>query len=158
MLRESFQTVRRPQRGYWRIPEEFNIWNPYCSPITYEPILQGKEKLDFWPKQVKLVIMKVKVGQLKAHLSQYLREMEASGEPIEVCVRERPVAYLTPIIEDGGKENVPPPELVKSLAANGIRIAQWGRKMDDFVPTPRPAGDGKQIENSVVAMREEKDW
>ncbi|MCC5847285.1 MAG: type II toxin-antitoxin system prevent-host-death family antitoxin [Verrucomicrobia bacterium] len=103
--------------------------------------------------------MKVKVGQLKAHLSQYLREMEASGEPIEVCVRERPVAYLTPIMEkDNHAESGPPPELVKSLAANGIRIVQWGGEDDDFVPTPRPAGDGKQIENSVVAMREEKDW
>lgn len=85
--------------------------------------------------------------------------MEASGEPIEVCVRERPVAYLTPIMECGQEEDdSPPPELVKSLAANGIRIAQWGRKNDDFVPTSRPAGDGKQIENTVVAMREEKDW
>jgi len=103
--------------------------------------------------------MKVKVGQLKTHLSQYLREIEETGESIEVCVRERPVAYLTPMIKnDMCAKSAPSPELVKSLAVNGIRIVQWGGKMNDFVPTPRPAGDGRQIENSVVAMREERDW
>lgn len=102
-----------------------------------------------------LVNMKVKVGQLKAHLSRYLREIQETGESLEVCVRETPVAYLTPIGEE--KEENPPPDLVKAMAADGIRIVQWGCKKD-FVPTPRPAGDGKTFKNTVVAMREEKDW
>lgn len=101
--------------------------------------------------------MKVKVGQLKAHLSRYLREIQDSGETLEVCVRETPVAYLKPIVEDLLLEEGPPAELVKALESDGVRIVQWGRK-SDFVPTPRPAGDGKFIKNSVVAMREEKDW
>jgi antitoxin (DNA-binding transcriptional repressor) of toxin-antitoxin stability system len=103
--------------------------------------------------------MKVKVGQLKTGLSKYLRLIQETGESVEVCVRETPVAYLSPIVEKGIEvESEPPMEWVKALAANGIRIVQWGRKDDDFVPTPRPAGDGRSIKNSVVAMREEKTW
>jgi len=40
--------------------------------------------------------MKVKVGQLKTHLSRYLKDVKETGESIEVCVREDTVAYLTP--------------------------------------------------------------
>lgn len=43
-----------------------------------------------------LVIIKVKVGQLKTHLSRYLKNIKETGEPIEVCVREDTVANLTP--------------------------------------------------------------
>lgn len=108
----------------------------------------------FWTNMVK---MKVKVGQLKTHLSQYLREIQETGETLEVCVRERPVAYLTPIAAQAEEADALPPDLEESLAKDGIRIVQWGRK-SDFVPTPRPAGDGKCIENTIVSIREEKDW
>ena len=70
-------------------------------------------------------------------------------------MRETPVAYLTPVAQETEEQDGPPPELVKALAADGIRIVQWGKK-GDFVPTPRPAGDGKFIKNTIVAMREEK--
>jgi len=101
--------------------------------------------------------MKVKVGQLKTHLSKYLREVQETGEAIEVCVREKPVAYLTPIEDAGSVEDRRRKEIEDKLAGSGIVISQWGNK-SDFVPAPRPAGDGKKIENTIVAMRQEKDW
>ena len=39
--------------------------------------------------------MQVKSAELKTHLSHYLRLVQETGEDIEVCVRETPVAYLT---------------------------------------------------------------
>ncbi|MCC5841810.1 MAG: hypothetical protein JJT96_16975 [Opitutales bacterium] len=101
--------------------------------------------------------MKVKVGQLKARLSQYLRQIEETGETLEVCVRETAVAYLKPIAVASSANKGPAPEILQSVAESGVRLVQWGEK-DNFVPTPRPAGDGKNPRNSVVAMREEKDW
>ncbi len=41
--------------------------------------------------------MRVKIGELKAKLSAYLKQVRDSGEPIEVCAREDPVAYLVPV-------------------------------------------------------------
>lgn len=101
--------------------------------------------------------MKVKVGQLKANLSKYLREVQETGERIEVCVREKPVAYLTPIEDTGSVEDKRRKEIEDKLEGSGIVISQWGTK-SDFVPTPGLAGDGKTIENTIVAIRQEKDW
>src|SRR5690606_18809488 len=101
--------------------------------------------------------MKVKLGQLKTHLSKYLREIQESGERLEVCVRETPVAYLTPIKDEKDREAEPPPDIVKSLEDVGLQLTRWGTK-SKRVPIPQPAGDGKTIKNSIVAMREEKDW
>ncbi len=39
--------------------------------------------------------MKVKIGELKTHLSKYVQSVRDGGEPIEVCVRGKTVAYLT---------------------------------------------------------------
>lgn len=104
-----------------------------------------------------LILMKVKVGQLKARLSQYLREIQQSGETIEVCVREAPVAYLSPTPKSSTPNPCAPLELESLLAEDGIRIVQWAKK-GNFVPTPQPLNDGKSVSNSVVAMREEKNW
>ena len=45
-------------------------------------------KLDNNEIRTNLVIMKVRVGQLKTYLSRYLKDIRETGEPIEVCVRE----------------------------------------------------------------------
>jgi antitoxin (DNA-binding transcriptional repressor) of toxin-antitoxin stability system len=102
--------------------------------------------------------MKVKVGQLKAGLSQYLREMQESGEPIEVCVREKAVAYLTPIVREGEKGTSLGPETIESLRAAGIRVVPAKKNKGDWVPVPGKALDGLAMANTVVAMRGEKDW
>lgn len=104
-----------------------------------------------------IVIMKVQVGHLKANLSAYLRKVRDTGEPIEVCVREKGVAYLTPKQTARPEDVANQAQLEQQLHRRGLSIAQWG-KMSAFTPNPEPAGDGRQVENSVIAMRSEKDW
>jgi prevent-host-death family protein len=101
--------------------------------------------------------MKVKVGQLKAHLSKYLKSVQETGEPIEVCVREKGVAYLAPL---PGRESAGSPvdkQLEARLNSAGLRVTQWGTSTD-FQPIPAQAGDGKTLPNTIVALREERDW
>jgi len=112
-------------------------------------------KIPFWTK---IVWTKVKIGQRKAGLSQYLREMQETGEPVEVCVRERPVAYLTPIPRERDTGSSLPPETMERLRAAGIRVIPAKKPKGDWVPIPGKADDSLVIANTVVAMREEKDW
>ena len=41
--------------------------------------------------------MKVKIGELKDQLSHYLRIVRETGQDVEVCVRDEPVAMLQSI-------------------------------------------------------------
>ena len=47
--------------------------------------------------------MKANVADLKAHLSEYLRKLEETGEPITVCIRNEPVAELRALPKTGQK-------------------------------------------------------
>lgn len=96
--------------------------------------------------------MKVKVGELKTHLSKYLRQLEEDGETLEVCVRETPVAYITPV----GKSCVV--AQAKKLELAGVRVTQQGK--DGVVPINMPSRTRKPRKtfNSVESMRREKDW
>lgn len=110
-------------------------------------------------KETNLVIMKVKVGHLKTHLSRYLKEIRKSGESIEVCLREEPVAYLTPCDEQK-KPGVAPrsdPDLARQLAADGLTITHWGRK-NPTAPTPGHCGSPAGGPNSMESIRAEKNW
>ncbi|NBB78213.1 MAG: hypothetical protein GVY36_02030 [Verrucomicrobia bacterium] len=102
--------------------------------------------------------MKVKVGQLKAQLSHYLKEVRDSGELIEVCVREDTVAYLTPLREAGGG-SLPQsdPELKQQLALDGLAVTQWGRR-SSTCPTPGGCASPAKGPNSVESIRSEKNW
>ena len=108
-------------------------------------------------------------SQLKTHLSRYLRELQDGGEPIEVCVREETVAYLTP-----AKGGVGPDEpsldreiklLEENLRAAGLRLdaASWrrnwqGRQDAPMVDPPPAAGDGRTDINTVAQMRQGRPW
>lgn len=104
-----------------------------------------------------MITMKVKVGQLKAHFSKYLKSVQETGESIEVCVREKGVAYLAPL---PGSEPAGPlvdKQLEARLESAGLRVTHWGSSAE-FQPTPGKAGDGKSLSNTIVAMRDERDW
>jgi len=100
--------------------------------------------------------MKVKIGDLKTHLSQYLRDLKESDEPIEVCVREDTVAYLTAAREeDRGHRD--PAGLNRRLEAAGISVSKWGRSEVSLRAVGRcqaPA-DGP---NSVETIRQERGY
>ncbi len=101
-------------------------------------------------------MMKVKVGELKTHLSSYLRKIEEDGEPVEVCVRERTVAYLTPAQETSDScDNT----LKKQLLDAGI---EWngvgGSSLKNWSIEPEVAGDGRVDLESTDSMRTGRDW
>ena len=103
-----------------------------------------------------LVNMKVKVGELKTHLSSYLRKIEESGEPIEVCVRERAVAYLTPVRKESesGDET-----LINRLQRAGIAWnGTGGNSGKTLTFEPQVAGDGRTDQISTDKMRKGRDW
>ncbi len=101
--------------------------------------------------------MKVKIGELKTHLSRYVQQLRSGGERVEVCVREETVAYLTAAdatlpLDDAEKES-----LEAQLEANGLGLSQWATRSAEY-GGPGRAKDGASPENSVVAIRKEKDW
>ena len=100
-------------------------------------------------------LMKIKIGELKTHLSKRIKEVNASQEPLEVCVREETVAYLVPVSHHthGQMDN----DIEKKLNLRGLTLTQSGKK-SDIRPLPVPRKDQKFAWNSVVEIRKEKDW
>lgn len=105
--------------------------------------------------------MKVRVADLKAHLSRHLRHVSETGETLEVCVRENPVAYLTPA--GGGAPNA---DEVKAADALKERLHSAGLTLAKPASTPRAlpaihvsvAGDGRTDVATVSSLRAAKDW
>ena len=103
--------------------------------------------------------MRVKIGELKAKLSSYLKLVRESGESIEVCAREDPVAYLVPLGREGdseaarGVEELRERLAVRGLVLGGGPVAEKPRR-----PDPSLAGDGREDVMSVERMRESRDW
>lgn len=100
--------------------------------------------------------MKVNVGQLKAKLSQYLREIQATGETLEVCVREAPVAYLMPSSLQAPEKQRISGEMDR-LAKAGLQVIPASSPKKPL-PSLGKTGDRLKLSNTVVAMRAEKDW
>lgn len=100
--------------------------------------------------------MKVKIGDLKTHLSQYLRDLKESDEPIEVCVRENTVAYLTAARkEDRGHRD--PAGLNRRLEAAGISVSKWGQTEVPLRAVGRCQAPGAGP-NSVETIRQERGY
>lgn len=100
--------------------------------------------------------MRVRVGQLKTHLSKYLRDLEGSAEPIEVCVREETVAYLR---SAKAEESTGPgsPRLSRRLEAAGITVSQWGNTAEPL-RSPGRCQNPKNGPNSVETIRQERNY
>lgn len=102
--------------------------------------------------------MKVNVGDLKTHLSKYLRNLEAQDEPVEVCLRDKTIAYLVPAGSDG-RSSADTREIVARLRKTGL---QWngrsGQSRSDFLPSPQPAGDGRSDLDTTKSIRESRNW
>jgi antitoxin (DNA-binding transcriptional repressor) of toxin-antitoxin stability system len=99
--------------------------------------------------------MKVKMADLKTHLSKHVQSVRRGDGPIEVCLREEVVAYLTPVGEAGVTAHSQ--GLRDRLAAQGLLLSQLGRLSDRRL-TPALPGDGRKTGNTVLEMRAEKDW
>lgn len=100
--------------------------------------------------------MKVKIGELKTHLSKYLRDLEGSDEPIEVCVREDTVAYLSSAkAEDSG--NPSSARLNRRLEAAGITVSRWGNAAEPL-RSPGHCENPVGGPNSVETIRRERNY
>ncbi len=103
--------------------------------------------------------MRVRIGELKAKLSAYLKQVRESGEPIEVCVREDPVAYLVPVGAERDSEKLhAKEELQQRLGACGLKLTAGPTGTKPGKLRPCPARDGRVDVSSVKQMREGRDW
>lgn len=105
--------------------------------------------------------MKVKSAELKTHLSQYLRMVQETGEGIEVCVRDKSVAYLSPAKEDPNCESrtVAIRKLEAAFQTVGITLSAPTTPATRIpLPTPTMAGDGRSDVCTVQEMRQHRDW
>ena len=107
---------------------------------------------------------KVKTAELKANLSRYLREVRETGEEIQVCVREEPVAYLCALPKKSPAEARTAREVGEwresfakvGLGFDGENYRQGGGSTR--LSEPASAPDGRTHIDSVAEMRREKDW
>ena len=105
--------------------------------------------------------MKVKVADLKANLSRHLLHVSQTGETLEVCVRENPVAYLAPV--GGGRASAAE---IKTADALRERLHAAGLVLAEPASTrkaPPPihasvAEDGRTDVATVAVLRTAKDW
>jgi prevent-host-death family protein len=67
---------------------------------------------------------RVKIAELKDHLSRYLREVERGAE-VEVTDRERPIARIVPLSREDAVVLLPPERPFSSLARKRFRPAGW---------------------------------
>jgi prevent-host-death family protein len=100
--------------------------------------------------------MKVRTGELKTHLSHYLRKVRETGEALEVCVREETVAYLVPARDV--RQTAYDDELRSRLSRIGLTLSNDHPKKKSRLPHPAAALDGKTDVDTIQAMRAEKDW
>jgi antitoxin (DNA-binding transcriptional repressor) of toxin-antitoxin stability system len=101
--------------------------------------------------------MKVMSAELKTHLGKYLREVEQNRVTLEVCLRDRTVAYLVPAIGPlpVGASHSPR----EALTLAGIRLdSSSPRRAKSQLSPPVLAGDGREDLSSVAAMRGDRDW
>jgi len=99
--------------------------------------------------------MKVKVSELKTHLSRYLKDLEEKGM-IEVCLREEPVAYLVPA---GTTPQTTQKALADKVRAAGLRLHAPSREQRESTPPVAGiAGDGRTDVSTVESMRKERDY
>lgn len=100
--------------------------------------------------------MKIKVGELKTHFSKYIRELEQSDEPIEVCVREETVAYLVSA-KDERRTPHKDARLMQRLEAVGIRVSQWGGPADSLA-SPGSCEQPANGPNNIESIRGESNY
>ncbi len=99
--------------------------------------------------------MKVKVSELKTHLSRYLKDLEENGM-IEVCLREEPVAYL---VSAGAAPQTTRKDLADKVRAAGLRLHAPSREQRPSTPPVAGiAGDGRTDVSTVESMRKERNY
>ena len=106
--------------------------------------------------------MRVKSAELKTRLSHYLHLVHETGEEIEVCIREKPVAYLTRTKEHSmnDAEDSRIRELEAAFRSAGLTLDAPVSFLpaEGRLPKPQIAGDGRADLDTVEEMRRQHDW
>jgi antitoxin (DNA-binding transcriptional repressor) of toxin-antitoxin stability system len=113
--------------------------------------------------------MRVKTGELKSRLSHYLRHVRETGEEIEVCVRETPVAYIRRAQENPEDAAVRADQraLEAAFRSVGLRLdpglslpppGGHATSLPGRRPRPSLAGDGRGEIDTVSELRGQRDW
>lgn len=106
--------------------------------------------------------VRVKSAELKTRLSHYLHLVHETGEEIEVCIREKPVAYLTRT-KDHPMNAADDPgirELEAAFRTAGITLVGpvSPPTAENRLPVPRVAGDGRSDLSTAEETRRQRDW
>jgi antitoxin (DNA-binding transcriptional repressor) of toxin-antitoxin stability system len=103
--------------------------------------------------------MKVKVHQLKTHLSRYLQVLKETGEEVEVCVREEPVARLVPLRRRAELDDLEgKAELAERLRAQNLVLVAEAKIKPGSPVVAQQAGDGRTDIATVEEMRASRGW
>ena len=100
--------------------------------------------------------MKVKVSELKTHLSSYLKNINEAGE-IEVCLREEPVAYL---ISAEKRSRGEARRLADCVDASGLVLSKASEQgaQPVYAPVAQVAGDGRTDISTIDSLRNGRDY
>ena len=109
--------------------------------------------------------MRVKTAKLKTHLSHYLRVVQETGEDIEVCVRDTPVAYLTRSKEASvdAASKMASRQLEEAFQLAGLTliaplVARPGQAGVRRLPAPQISGDERTDIDTTQETRRQRDW
>jgi prevent-host-death family protein len=106
--------------------------------------------------------MKVSSVELKTRLGHYLRVVERGGAPVEISVRNHPVAMLVPYgeWEPAADTNASTGRrLVHTLQGLGLKVESASvRGQPPVLAEPVVAGDGRVDVVTVAEMRGDRDW
>ncbi len=103
--------------------------------------------------------VKVNSSELKTHLGQYLRSVERDSTTLEICIRDRTVAYLVPANQTVRLSSVAQDSPLLALKQAGM-LLQSPQGGHPSIPLPAPvlAGDGREDASSTDSMRAGRDW
>lgn len=79
---------------------------------------------------------RVKIAELKDHLSRYLRDVERGAE-VEVTDRNRPIARIVPVAAEETIVLVRPKRAFSSIRRRRYRPANWGVSSTDLLREER---------------------
>ena len=102
--------------------------------------------------------MKVKSTELKTHLGRYLRAVEQDLTTIEVCIRDRTIAYLIPATNEGSRSPCEASPLL-ALKRVGVKVQSPTFPGEEVALSgPVLAGDGREDVVTTDEMRGGRDW
>jgi len=105
--------------------------------------------------------MRVSSVELKTRLGHYLHTVEQTGEAIDICIRGRAVATLSPhgSLEAKGPPGARPGMVMnRALERSGMRVEPASCTGSALGIHPQPAGDGRSDIHTVELMRKARDW